>query len=75
MIVPFVYLLAQNIILAKKLIIMKAPVSKRIKNILLSKESSRELMERIITGERNGSQTLAFQGKKFSLIRVFDKKY
>ncbi|MFW5760703.1 MAG: hypothetical protein ACOCXH_06985 [Cyclobacteriaceae bacterium] len=54
---------------------MKAPVSKRIKNILLSKESSRELMERIITGERNGSQTLAFQGKKFSLIRVFDKKY
>jgi len=52
---------------------MKAPVSKRIKSLLLSKHSSRELMEKIITGERNGSQTIAFEGKSFSLIRISDK--
>jgi hypothetical protein len=54
---------------------MKAPISKRIKNILLSKESSRQLMEKIINGERNGSQTIAIKGKNFSLIRVTDKKF
>lgn len=54
---------------------MKAPISKKIKNILLSKESSRELMEKVINGERNGSQTIAFQGKKFSLIRISDQKF
>lgn len=54
---------------------MKAPISKKIKDILLSKEGSRDLMEKIITGERNGSQTIAFRGKNFSLVRISDKKF
>jgi len=52
---------------------MKAPLSHRIQNMLSDKDSSKQLMNGIIKGERNGSHSVKYNGKNFDIKRVSNK--
>jgi len=52
---------------------MKAPLSIRIQNMLSDKDSSKQLMNEIIKGERNGSHSVQHEGKSFEIKRVSNR--
>lgn len=49
---------------------MKAPLSKKIKNIINKKEYSFELMRSVIDGQRGGRNVLTVENKTYEVKKI-----
>lgn len=49
---------------------MKAPLSKRIKNIINTREHSLDLMRSVIDGQRGGQSVLTVEDKTYQVKKI-----